>query len=135
MARLIYNYLKSLFFPIVFLLFSCYFYFGYEYDDAITKVDRPLSQGERGGILISFLVENTPGGIYTYGTVFLIIGVLLFRNRTIRLIDRVKSKNFEWYSDEELQQKEKEKAIENKKEKEEIDKEIRKRSGGFKRRF
>ncbi len=135
MVKLLYNYIKSLFFPVVFFLFSCYFYFGYEYNDTVTKVDRPLSQAERGDILISFLVDNTPGGIYTYGSVFFILGLLLLRSRTIRFMDRIKSKNYEWYSKEELRQKEKEQEEENKKEINRVNKEIKKRSVDFKRRF
>ncbi len=90
--QIIFEYVKSLVFSILFFLLSYHTFVNYK-DRGFNQIDRPLSQGERGELLFSSLVAITPGGKYTYGVVFGCIGIFLLVLQTKKMMTKIKSKD------------------------------------------
>lgn len=100
--NIIYQYLKSNITTIIFFTISYYFAFVH-INTLLLKKGVTSSHAERGDVLISNIVNITPGGKNTFSILFLFFGLYVFYTTTRKLILKLKNNDFEWGSEKEPQ--------------------------------
>jgi len=103
--NIICQYLKSNITTVIFFTISYYFAFVHT-NTLLLKKDVTSSHAERGDVLISNIVNITPGGKNTFSLLFLFFGLYVFYATTKKIIFKLKNNDFEWGAEKEpLRQK------------------------------